>query len=308
MPVSAQESVPVTLCKYVSIEGLRRILAGSIRFTQPSAFNDPFEFLPEIVMPSDEPERQLNIQFDVRAKRRHPAVGEIDHVPDGWRSSDPTSRQIVQQLNSRIGIFCMSRTNNSLLMWAHYASNYTGAVVEFDSTHSFFADAIEIEYRASRPKRHISVYTEAREPVPIAELCVKSKQWEYESEVRIIRCLTDCEEVGKDQRGFAVYIQRMPQECIKSITLGERIPVPEQREIYRRVTDTDIALSLAAVDHSGYSFRREIIKFNVPVSKSGLRMSPRTAHIFSDRQAPSGDLARWMIENHPMSKVVNLPV
>jgi hypothetical protein len=43
--------------KYVDIAGLKRILQGSIRFTQPSAFNDPFELLPEVVVPKPaEPE------------------------------------------------------------------------------------------------------------------------------------------------------------------------------------------------------------------------------------------------------------
>ena len=27
------------------------MLAGTVRFTQPSGFNDPFELLPEVVMP-----------------------------------------------------------------------------------------------------------------------------------------------------------------------------------------------------------------------------------------------------------------
>jgi hypothetical protein len=36
---------------------------GSIRFTQPSAFNDPFELLPDIIVPNDAPERQISVSF-----------------------------------------------------------------------------------------------------------------------------------------------------------------------------------------------------------------------------------------------------
>jgi hypothetical protein len=309
MSGSTAVAAPAPIYKYVSFEGLTRILEGSIRLTQPSAFNDPFELLPEVVMPTGEPERQISISFDVRAKRRHPAEGEIEHVPDGWRSSDPTSRQIVQQLNSLIGMFCMSRRNDSLLMWAHYANDYTGAVVEFDSTHELFSDQIEVEYRPLRPRWHISTYTAATAPIPVAELCTKSTQWGYEHEVRIIRCLADCQAAGKDDpRGFPIYTQKLPDGCIKSVILEERMPEIALREIYTRLKETNIALSLAAIDHAGYGFRQEVVKYNVPVSKSGLRMSPRTARLFSDRNAPSGEFARWMIENHPLSKVVNLPV
>lgn len=69
-----------SLYKYVNLEGLRRILAGSLRFTQPSAFNDPFELLPEIVMPVGETERPINLQFDLLAPRRNPPVGEVTDV------------------------------------------------------------------------------------------------------------------------------------------------------------------------------------------------------------------------------------
>jgi hypothetical protein len=57
--------LPSALYKYVSIDGLRRILAGTVRFTQPSAFNDPFELLPEIITPIDVEERQIPLSFDI---------------------------------------------------------------------------------------------------------------------------------------------------------------------------------------------------------------------------------------------------
>jgi hypothetical protein len=305
---SAGPTPTPSLYKYVDVAGLRRILQGSIRFTPPSAFNDPFELLPEMVMPADEPERRINVSFDIRAKRRHPPVGDVQDVPDNWGASDATSRDIVQQLNGLIGIFCLSKKNDSLLMWAHYADNYAGAVVEFDGSHEIFSDQIDVEYKPLRPKKHISTYVAAHEPIPVLELCVKSDQWEYEREVRVVRCLSGCEKVGQDKRGFPIYIQRIPDACIKSIILGERTPGVEQGEIYARVMDTDIGLLLAAVDHAGYKFRHERIKYNVPYSKTGPVMSARTAHIFSELPSVRGEFARWMVDNHPMSKIVNKPV
>ncbi len=60
------------LYKYVDIEGLKRILAGSVRFTQPSAFNDPFELLPEVVVPDDAAEKQLTRSMSGRSADSHP--------------------------------------------------------------------------------------------------------------------------------------------------------------------------------------------------------------------------------------------
>lgn len=304
----APSTVSAPLYKYVDTAGLKRILAGSIRFTQPSAFNDPFELLPEVVVPNDATERQLSFSFDVRAPRRQPPPGALDEVPDGSQSSDAISRDIVQQLNSRIGILCLSRVNDSLLMWSHYADQYAGAVIEFDGSHDFFDGQIDIEYRRLRPMRDVGAYVSPPEPIPVAELCAKSEQWKYEQEVRVIRCLADCEDRGSGPRGFTVYTQQLPPVCIKSVTFGERTPVAEQRAIYDLVKDTRIFLWLAAIDHRGYTFRREQIKMAIPVSEMNPWVTPRTAHIFSHLMTPLGEIARQLIANHPMSKTVNKPV
>jgi hypothetical protein len=69
--------------------------------------------------------------------------------------------------------------------------------------------------------------------------------------------------------------------------------VLDQRDIFARIMDTNISLSLAAVDHSGFALREERIKFGVPISKMSPMVSPRTAHIFSELPGHFGDLARW---------------
>jgi len=82
--------------------------------------------------------------------------------------------------------------------------------------------------------------------------------------------------------------------------------VISQREIYGLVRNTEIGLSLSAVDNCGYLFRQEIVKFPGPGSeKMGPMVSPRTAHIFSHLKTDFGEMARWMIEKHPASKIVN---
>jgi hypothetical protein len=297
-----------SLYKYVDVASLKQILQSSIRFTQPSAFNDPFELLPEVVVPNDAQERELSFSFDVRAQRRRPPPGALHEVPDGCQASDAMSRDIVQQLNSLIGILCLSRVNNSRLLWSHYADQYARAVVEFDGSHEFFDGQIDVEYRPVRPIRDVGTYVSPPEPIPVAELCAKSEQWKYEQEVRVIRSLADCEKRGIGPRGFRVYTQHLPPECIKSVTLGERTPVTEQRAIYDVVKDTRITLTLAAIDHHGYAFRRELIKMAVPVSEMNPWITPRTAHIFSHLETPFGEIARHLIANHPMSKIVNKPV
>ena len=178
-------------------------------------------------------------------------------------------------------------------------------MIEFDGGHDFFSAKIDIEYRGTRQKKDLNSYY--IEPVPLSELCVKSTDWAYEQETRIIRKLSECVDSNViDNRGFPVYVQALSQNCIKHIALGERTTVDNQREIYGLVRDTDIGLSLSAVDNNGYAFRREFIKYGGPLSRTtGPVVSPRTAHIFSHLNSPLGEMARFMIEHHPASAVVN---
>ena len=68
----------MSLYKYVKFEDLKRILDGSIRFTQPGAFNDPFEMVPELYVPEGSGIEEIAIQFSVTAPRREPVIGALE--------------------------------------------------------------------------------------------------------------------------------------------------------------------------------------------------------------------------------------
>jgi hypothetical protein len=73
------------LHKYVTIATLKRLLEGTIRITQPSAFNDPFELLPEIVVRKGHPEGPVPLSFDIRAPRREIQAAVSGPLPDDSR-------------------------------------------------------------------------------------------------------------------------------------------------------------------------------------------------------------------------------
>ena len=290
--------------KYLTHENTLRVLGGSVRFTQPGAFNDPFEMVPELHVPENFEPKDISISFDVLAPRRQPSVGELAVDFESNHCNDINSRNILRSLNQSIGILCLSKNESSLLMWSHYAGEYSGAVIEFDEAHEFFTGLFNVEYREHRPKKDISSYLNGGLPIPISELCVKPKDWEYENEYRIIRSLSACKKVG-EYNGFPVYVKDVPLDAIKSITLGERMSVESQRDIWNRIKDTNISLNLAAIANWGYEFRKEPIKYDLPVSEMSPLISPRTAHIFSELDNQLGEMARWLIKKHKLSDVVN---
>ena len=194
----------MALYKYMTFENAIRVLEGTIRFTQPGAFNDPFEMVPELYVPeSFGGDKEINISFSVTAPRRVPAAHELDPNFESDQCSDRNSRSIRSSLDRSIGILCLSQNPSSLLMWSYYADEYAGAVIEFDDSHDFFHGHFQMDYRERRPKKDISYFVSSNEPIPIFELCVKPKVWEHEREVRVVRNLSDCKLVknGSGHKG-----------------------------------------------------------------------------------------------------------
>ena len=296
----------MALYKYMTYKNVISVLEGTIRFTQPSAFNDPFEMVPELYVPESFGDgKKIDISFSVTAPRRIPAVHELDPNYESDHCSDRNSRSIRFLLDRSIGILCLSENPSSLLMWSYYADEYAGAIVEFDESHDFFRGHFRMEYRERRPKKDIGYYVSTNEPIPIAELCVKPKEWEHEREVRVVRNLSDCKLVKNESSqevAFPLYIMDIPPECVRSVTLGERMTVEHQRCIWEMVKDRDITLRLDAASNWGYEFRRENIK--IPGMKNPI-ISPRTAHIFSEYTGTIGDVSRWQLRSNKLAEVVN---
>lgn len=292
----------MALYKYVTAATAERILKGGIRFTQPGAFNDPFELLPQFITPQSLVEEERKFSFCLISPRRKGL--DRSHISeDDANCSDLQARKIVGLLNKNIGILCLSRNFESLLMWGHYADNYAGAVIEFDESHEFFTGQHPVKYQKRRPVFNIQDFFDCN--VPISDLCVKSNVWAYEKEVRIVRSISDCKDTGKSLAGYPIVTMDVPLDCIKGVIIGERMGVESQKVLWDLVKQTNISLSLAAVANWDYAFRHEPIKFQGPLIGSPV-ISPRTAHIFKDEPGALGEVARWAIEKHHFSEFVNL--
>ena len=292
------------LYKYVTVKTAIKILEGSIRFTQPRAFNDPFELLPQFITPKAIIEQaQYSLSVDCIGARRK-GILRNGIKGDDRHKGDFQARKIAEALNDAIGLLCLSKNSESLLMWGHYGDEYRGAIIEFDERHPFFEGQISVAYRKNRPIYDIADFL--YQPFPVADLCIKPNDWSYEREIRIARPLSSCTEVGKDENGNRVMTMDIPIECIRGVIMGERMTIENQRTMWELVKKSDVSLFMAAVANWDYAFRNEVIKYPGPLIGSPT-ISPRTAHIFSEEAGQFGDVARWVIKNHPASDFVNLP-
>ena len=202
------------LYKYMSLERKNFWTDYKLRFTQPSAFNDPFEclpsysFIPEQLMP------------------KHAGFGELAALFYGLEKDS-------SQFNDDTAIFCMSQVWDSVLMWAHYADSHKGFAVGFDMSHPFFDfekpyGTRKVRYCKSRPK--------STEINIMDEMYYKLDVWSYEQEWRLCRDVYKADETINNN----IYLFRIPKESIKSVYFGICMTENEKIDMYQRVLQTGI--------------------------------------------------------------------
>ena len=270
MAGSAKELGYKSLYKYIGIEQLKKVLIDhKIRFTQPSAFNDPFELVPLLLVPKGtEPQGYRQYDFSLMATRRPVDIDRKTVDDMGW-CHDRHSRELRQSVDQEIGFLCLSKTWKSLPMWAHYAEGFAGAVIEFDGSHKFFEWAFDVHYQYDRPIRDFELYQ--REPIPIAEMCDKSSEWKYENEVRLARCFSDCE-LSHYRSCPPIYVCELPPGCIIRVIIGERANQYVAKEVFDLIEHTEIAGDRAVINHWDFGLERMLFKVG-PYKSGGKKVS-----------------------------------
>lgn len=284
----------MSLYKYVSCDTAMKILSGTIRMTQPSEFNDPFELTVELYVPPDVEDINYNLSFDTLSLREE--LG--DYILQGDFESEfcnhLNSLKIKRELDSKIGILCLSKKRDSHLMWAHYTGNHSGAVFEFYNNHPFFDGQIDVEYRSERLRIDFNYFIKRELPIPLSMLFSKPDAWKYEEEVRITRDLVNLTTSGDASDSLPIYLAELPLECVKSITLGIKSSKESVLAIYNEIKDTQIELNLADISPQGYEFIYDPIKSNAPFSEKPEIISIRIAEIFKNENGYIGDMARMV--------------
>lgn len=123
-----------------------------------------------------------------------------------------------------VGSLCMTRCGCHPLMWAHYADEHRGAVIEFDeeaacfnrpgATDDGFGRFAEVVYSDVRPR----LFHDAGEDAFKTLLLTKAIEWKYEEEVRLLWPLQQADRRVND----SVHLLSVPTTAVRSITLGCR--------------------------------------------------------------------------------------
>jgi hypothetical protein len=161
------------------------------------------------------------------------------------------STLVRESVDQNYGVFSLSERFDSLLMWAHYASDHRWFVVEFDGSHPWLnqgsADSQDKEldaggvrkvtYSDERPTATIvvefSLQPKSRS-IPLSKFIdcyfIKGSDWSYEREWRLVKRLDQATEtilVSKNR----IALFQVPSTAITSIILGARMSPAERRVI-----------------------------------------------------------------------------
>lgn len=278
---------PCILYKYLPSERLDVLFNGLIRYTQFGAFNDPFDGQPHFAALSTNddmkervaqlipgeiqraygslpPEKQAQMPYELfyaiamwQAKQTGPAILEnlaaMTPFIQNW---------LRENLDKHMGVLSLSEVVDNVLMWSHYSSGHTGFTLGFDARHPYFNARLSevdefrhlrrVEYRNERPNAPLSFLS------GVEMFLVKSTDWAYEKEWRIMRPLVDAE-TSTDTQILPVHLFRYPSDAIKEIIFGAKI-LPSTRSALLEVFAAQPALrhavlKQASIDQQSYSMR-----------------------------------------------------
>ncbi len=161
---------PTHFYKYVTAKAATEVLKnGTVRFSSPSEFNDPFDVQHDLQVPFSKEDllnavrqrfkgmiangrsaplnvsldvmRKINEHFDYIMEQSSKTVREKlfeEEIPNFIRlyesiiETTPLFNKNFKNLLKEASFFCVSEMPNNLLMWAHYADSHQGAVIKLN--------------------------------------------------------------------------------------------------------------------------------------------------------------------------------
>lgn len=285
------EDFDLKIFKYSPAETIFQILYhGTILFSSPSKFNDPFDISIQAVSPFDFIEKRkesfdpliemvladefpagngsdsyaimasLHAYLKNASPEKREAARNMPRL-DVWNIEAITNSHniLLKDLKDKIessGIFCASQTAYNHLLWAHYAKDHTGAVIEFRPNlekDSMFRRMRKVSYSRERPHLYKSFEDFTMKSLTwtsnqiLADYfdrvtLTKSEKWDYEEEVRLVMPKPDG--VSEDEKlGYqneelkALYIGCRMDNDIAELLIAMAKARNPLIEVYRMVPD-----------------------------------------------------------------------
>ncbi|WP_422527065.1 DUF2971 domain-containing protein [Serratia fonticola] len=163
-----------------------------------------------------------------------------------------------------VRVFCVSAIPDNLLMWGHYAASHTGFVLELDVDNNFF-------HQRRNPKDEFGFLRKVNyqenivtiDPLtekPVEHFLVKSKDWEYEKEWRMLMLENSSDR--KTVINDTTYdLFKFPKEIIKSVIIGCRATEALERELIETLSNKEYShVTIYKCERSNEKFKLNILR------------------------------------------------
>ncbi|MDR6240979.1 DUF2971 domain-containing protein [Aureibacter tunicatorum] len=228
-----------------------------LRISTFGEFNDPFEMIPGYEL----------------FKHDYKTINSIlKNNPNEGDAYYEDYMDTMTGARASLGVICFSSKLDNLLMWSHYANNHEGICVEFDAESPFFNGQYKdcgsslfenldydtkdiydnvgtlkkVEYSNIRPS-----VIETRALIDDTKSwLVKSKEWEYEDEYRIILPLDRSE--SKKINDLNISLFKIDKEIIKSVTMGCQVQESVKKTISNYCSKLNIPLKESFISTTDY--------------------------------------------------------
>lgn len=135
------------------------------------------------------------------------------------------AKRAPEWLNDVVGVLSLTEEPDNDVMWAHYAANHSGFVLEFDSSHPFF----DFPNRLGASSIKKVVY---KEPAVLPYISadnvddlfyIKKVQWAYEQEWRVLRVIESADASIDLPDSTKIRLFALPPDCITGVIFGARM-------------------------------------------------------------------------------------
>jgi hypothetical protein len=175
---------------------LEIIKSGTLKFTQPKGFNDPFDCQFSFDSNYFSSSKALKRNEKLFKNKMSPAQRVIEaHRMQKLYELNPDKLSKVSDLGDRAFICCLNQNPLNMLMWSHYAQQHKGFLIEFKF--KFTSEFAELYVKDFMPfpiiyKDEYPTLSKGDGDLGGVELVnkcflTKSPDWSYEKEYRVIR-------------------------------------------------------------------------------------------------------------------------
>ena len=177
---------------------LKTLTEGTIKFTCPLEFNDPFDCRPYFDTENIDHVPRIRPDLYKKAGTRR-GLSPAERIQEKGKFVARLRKRVedgrfAREIISRVGVVSLSKNALSIPMWSHYADFHRGFVLEFRIPIMGYEEDIPltyerllpfpIVYQSERPRIEIGV--DMQDELVRKSILTKSIDWEYEEEERVV--------------------------------------------------------------------------------------------------------------------------